>query len=158
MNFNSIEDAIEDVKQGKIVIVVDDEDRENEGDFVVAAEKVTADHVNFMTKFGRGLVCLPITRKRAEELSIPLMINDADNTESTRCKFTVSIDFKKTSTGISANDRAMTVKAVLDPASSPEDFFRPGHIFPLIAEGGGVLRRVGHTEAAIDLAKLAGLY
>ena len=157
MNFNSIEEAIEDIKQGKIVIVVDDEDRENEGDLVVAAEKITPDHINFMTKFGRGLVCLPITRKRAEELSIPLMIKDADNTEATRCKFTVSIDFKKTSTGISANDRAATVKAVLDPTSNQTDFFRPGHIFPLIAEDGGVLRRVGHTEASVDLARLAGL-
>src|SRR3989338_6857028 len=157
MNFNSIEDAIEDVKQGKIVIVVDDEDRENEGDLVVAAEKITPDHINFMTKFGRGLVCLPITRKRAEELSIPLMIKDADNTEATRCKFTVSIDFKKTSTGISANDRAATVKAVLDPTSNQTDFFRPGHICPLIAEEVGVLRRVDHTEASVDLARLAGL-
>ncbi len=154
--FNTIEEAIEDIKQGKIIVVVDDEDRENEGDLLMAAEKVTPEAVNFMTKYGRGLVCMPIDGFRLKELDIPQMVEH--NTDEFGTAFTVSIDAVETATGISAHERALTVQKVLDPDAKPSDFKRPGHIFPLEAKKGGVLRRTGHTEAAVDLAKLAGLY
>lgn len=154
--FNTIEEAIEDIKQGKMIIVVDDEDRENEGDLVMAAEKVTPEAVNFMAMYGRGLICAPITEKRAEELDLPLMVGNS--TDNMGTAFTVSVDYIKNSTGISAYDRADTVKALINSTTKPEELRRPGHIFPLIAREGGVLRRAGHTEAAVDLARLAGLY
>ncbi len=154
--FNTIEEAIEDIKQGIMIIVVDDEDRENEGDLVMAAEKVTPEAISFMAIHGRGLICVPITKKRAEELDLPLMVGN--NTDNMGTAFTVSVDYVGNSTGISAYDRADTVKALIDPATKPQDLRRPGHIFPLIARDGGVLRRAGHTEAAVDLARLAGLY
>jgi 3,4-dihydroxy 2-butanone 4-phosphate synthase/GTP cyclohydrolase II len=152
-----IEDAIEDLKQGKVIIVVDDEDRENEGDFVVAAEKVTPETINFMITNGRGLVCMPCSSERLDELKIPAMVSD--NTSEQGTAFTVSIGAKgKITTGISAKDRAVTVQTVIDPNSRPEDISRPGHVFPLRARPGGVLERAGHTEASVDFAKLAGLY
>ena len=154
--FNTIEEAIEDIKQGKIIVVVDDEDRENEGDLLMAAEKVTPEAVNFMAKYGRGLVCMPIDGFRLDELDIPQMVEH--NTDSLQTAFTVSIDAVETTTGISAHERAFTVQKVLDPNSKASDFKRPGHIFPLEAKKGGVLKRAGHTEAAVDLANLAGLY
>lgn len=154
--FNTIEEALEEIKKGNFVIVVDDEDRENEGDLIVAAEKVTTEKINFMTKYARGLVCMPIVKERLEELSIGQMVSE--NTDNHETAFTVSIDYKDTTTGISAGERAMTIKKVLDPNVSGEDFRRPGHIFPLKGREGGVLKRAGHTEAAIDLARLAGLY
>lgn len=154
--FNTIEEALEEIKKGNFVIVVDDEDRENEGDLIVAAEKVTTEKINFMTKYARGLVCMPIVGERLEELSIGQMVSE--NTDNHETAFTVSIDYKDTTTGISAGERAMTIKKVLDPNVSGEDFRRPGHIFPLKGREGGVLKRAGHTEAAIDLARLAGLY
>ena len=141
--FNTIEEAIEDIKQGKMIIVVDDEDRENEGDLVMAAEKVTPEAISFMAIHGRGLICVPITKKRAEELDLPLMVGN--NTDNMGTAFTVSVDYVGNSTGISAYDRADTVKALIDPATKPQDLRRPGHIFPLIARDGGVLRRAGHT-------------
>ncbi len=157
MSFWTINEAIEDIKAGKFVIVVDDEKRENEGDLVIAAEKATPEKINFMLRYARGLLCLAITGKRLHELKIPQMVQD--NTEITRCAFTVSIDAKKgTTTGISAYDRARTIKAVLDPDTTPEDLLRPGHMFPLRYEEGGVLKRPGHTEAAVDLSIGAGLY
>ena len=150
------EQAIKSVKEGRLIIIVDDEDRENEGDLMVAAEKVTPDIVNFMAKNGRGLICLPLTRERLEELDLPLMV--ANNTASFQTAFTISIDVKKgITTGISAHDRAKTVLAAVDPETKPKDLARPGHIFPLQARKGGVLERAGQTEAAVDLAKLAGL-
>jgi len=153
----SIEDAIKDIRDGKFVIVVDDEDRENEGDLTMAAEKITPEAVNFMAKYGRGLICLPTTGQRLDELQIPMMVSD--NTSSFGTAFTVSIDAKQgTSTGISASDRANTILAVVDPETKPEDIARPGHIFPLRAKEGGVLVRTGQTEAAVDLSRLAGLY
>jgi 3,4-dihydroxy 2-butanone 4-phosphate synthase/GTP cyclohydrolase II len=153
--FASIEEAVEDVRQGKIVIVVDDEDRENEGDFIAAAEKATPEMVNFIVKHGRGLLCAPITKDRAEELELPPMVER--NTERHGTAFTVSVDYKHgTTTGISAFDRARTIKSLVDPSIRPEDLARPGHVFPLVAKKGGVLRRAGHTEAAVDLARLAG--
>lgn len=153
--FDTIESAIEDIKAGKMVIVADDEDRENEGDFVMAAEKVTPEHINTMVTYGRGLVCVPVTRQRAYDLNLePMVVN---NTDSMETAFTISVDHRPgTSTGISTADRARTIQALNDPASKTEDFRRPGHVFPLISREGGVLRRAGHTEAAIDLAKLAG--
>ncbi|MEX6686510.1 bifunctional 3,4-dihydroxy-2-butanone-4-phosphate synthase/GTP cyclohydrolase II [Danxiaibacter flavus] len=153
---NSIESAIEDIKQGKLVIVVDDEDRENEGDFVTAAKNVTPEIINFMSKEGRGLICAPITEKKADELELNLMVNN--NTALHATPFTVSIDLlgHGCTTGISAHDRAKTVQALIDPNIKPEDLGRPGHIFPLRAKEGGVLRRTGHTEATVDLARLAG--
>ncbi|NLZ49774.1 MAG: bifunctional 3,4-dihydroxy-2-butanone-4-phosphate synthase/GTP cyclohydrolase II [Clostridiales bacterium] len=154
--FNTIEEAIEDIKKGKIIVVVDDEDRENEGDFLMAAEKVSPEAINFMAKYGRGLICLPIIRDRLEELNILSMVEK--NTDSHHTAFTVSIDAKETTTGISAYDRATTILKVLDPNAKESDFRRPGHMFPLEAKEGGVLKRAGHTEAAVDLAKLAGLY
>lgn len=155
-SFNTIEEAIEDFKQGKMFIVVDDEDRENEGDLVLAAEKVTPEAINFMTRFGRGLVCVPLTAERVEALDLPPMVSK--NTDSRDTAFTVSVDAKGTSTGISAFERAQTIKKLIDDKAKPEDFTRPGHIFPLKAKEGGVLRRAGHTEAVIDFANLAGVY
>ena len=154
--FHTIEEAIEDFKQGKMVIVVDDEDRENEGDLIVAAEKVTPEVINFMVTHARGLVCMPIIGERLDELEINQMVSN--NTDNHETAFTVSVDYYGTSTGISAHERAKTVKALLDPAAKPADFRRPGHIFPLRYKEGGVLRRAGLTEAAVDLARLAGLY
>ncbi len=156
-HFASIEEALEDFKQGKFLIVVDDPDRENEGDLTIAAEKVTPEAINFMAKYGRGLICLPMTRQRLEELEIPLMVRD--NTAPFNTAFTVSIEAKcGVSTGISAADRACTVKVAIDPKTKPSDIARPGHMFPLMAKDGGVLKRAGQTEAAVDLARLAGLY
>lgn len=157
MGLSSIDEAIKDIKAGKFVIVVDDEARENEGDLVLAAEKVTPEAINFMAQHARGLICLPITGERLDELEIPLMVNN--NTSEFCTAFTVSIEAKhRVTTGISAYDRAETIKAVVDPATKPEDIARPGHVFPLRARDGGVLVRAGHTEAIIDLARLAGLY
>ena len=157
MGLSSIDEAIKDIKSGKFVIVVDDEARENEGDLVLAAEKVTPEAVNFMAQHARGLICLPITGERLDELEIPLMVNN--NTSEFCTAFTVSIEAKhRVTTGISVQDRAETIKAVVDPATKPEDIARPGHVFPLRARDGGVLVRAGHTEAIIDLARLAGLY
>jgi 3,4-dihydroxy 2-butanone 4-phosphate synthase/GTP cyclohydrolase II len=154
---DSIESAIEDIKAGKIVIVVDDEERENEGDFVVAARHVTPEVINFMSKYGRGLICVPLLEERCEELGLDLMVNN--NTALHETAFTVSVDLlgHGCTTGISAHDRAKTVMALIDPTTQPEDLGKPGHIFPLRAKKGGVLRRAGHTEATIDLARLAGL-
>lgn len=153
---DKIQDAIEDIKNGKLVIVVDDEDRENEGDFVTSARNVTPEIINFMSKHGRGLICMPITEKRADELKLSLMVND--NTALHATPFTVSVDLlgHGCTTGISAHDRAKTVQAIIHPDTKPEDLGRPGHIFPLRGKNGGVLRRTGHTEATIDLARLAG--
>ena len=153
--FNTIPEAIEDIRNGKMVIVVDDEDRENEGDFLMAADKVTSEAINLMVKYGRGLVCMPITKERAAELDLDYMVTEgADPDEAA---FTISVDHKKlTTTGISAPDRANTIKELINPDAKPHDFRRPGHVFPLKAVDGGVLRRAGHTEAAIDLARLAG--
>ncbi len=155
-SFDSIEDAIADIRAGKVVIVVDDEDRENEGDFLTAARNATPEVINFMARHGRGLICAPLTEARCEELGLDLMVRD--NTALHETPFTVSVDVKGrgTTTGISAWDRAQTMAALIDPASRPEDLARPGHIFPLKARNGGVLRRTGHTEAAVDLARLAG--
>lgn len=156
ISFDTIESAIDDIRDGKVVIVADDIDRENEGDFVVAAEKVTPEIINLMATHGRGLICVPITRQRAYELNLDRMV--IDNTESHETAFTVSVDYHfGTTTGISAADRAKTVHALIDPKAKAEHFRRPGHLFPLISYDGGVLRRTGHTEAAIDLARLAGL-
>ncbi len=153
---NSIESAIDDLKLGKMIIVVDDEDRENEGDFVTAARNVTPEVINFMSKHGRGLICAPITEDRANELQLNLMVNN--NTALHETPFTVSVDLigHGCSTGISAHDRAKTIQSLIDPSTKPSDLGRPGHIFPLRAKKGGVLRRAGHTEATIDFARLAG--
>ena len=152
----SVENAVRAVKDGKMIIIVDDEDRENEGDLMVAAEKTTPEIINFMTKYGRGLICLPLTGSRLEELQLPLMVND--NTARYQTAFTISIDAKEgVSTGISAHDRARTIIAAINPQTKPDDLARPGHIFPLQAKEGGVLSRAGQTEAAVDLARLAGL-
>lgn len=157
IKLNTIEEAIEDIKQGKMIIVVDDENRENEGDFIAAAEKVTPEMINFMTQHGRGLLCAPLLEKRCKELGLDMMVEN--NTVLHHTQFTVSIDLKGEgcTTGISVFDRAKTIKALVKPQTKPEDFGRPGHIFPLRAKEGGVLRRTGHTEAAVDLARLAGL-
>lgn len=154
---NTIEEAITDIKNGKVVIVVDDEDRENEGDFVAAAELVTPEMINFMTKEGRGLICAPLVESRCRELQLNPMV--MDNTDPMKTQFTVSVDLRGNgvTTGISASDRAKTILSFVDSNTKPEDLNRPGHIFPLIAKPGGVLRRTGHTEASIDLARLAGL-
>lgn len=152
-----IEDTIKDIKKGKVIIVVDDEKRENEGDFIAAAEKITPKTINFMAQYGRGLICVPLMPERLAELDIPTMVSD--NTALHGTPMAISVDAKKgTSTGISAFDRAKTIKALLDKRTKPYDLARPGHIFPLRAVRGGVLRRAGHTEATIDLARLAGLY
>ena len=157
IQLNTIEEAIADIKQGKVIIVVDDEDRENEGDFVAAAENITPEIINFMATHGRGLICTPITESRCKELQLEMMVGN--NTDPMETAFTISIDLKGhgVTTGISAKDRAKTVKALVDPSIKPFDLSRPGHIFPLKAKDGGVLRRTGHTEAAIDFARLAGL-
>lgn len=157
IRLDSIEDAIADIRDGKIVIVVDDEDRENEGDMICAAEKITPEMVNFMVKEGRGLMCVPLTQERCEELGLEMMVGN--NTSVHTTPFTVSVDLlgHGCTTGISASDRSKTIQALADPTTDPNDLGRPGHIFPLKAAEGGVLRRTGHTEAAIDLAKLAGL-
>lgn len=155
---DTIEEAIEEIREGNFVIVVDDEDRENEGDFIIAAECITPEKVNFLETHGRGLICAPITKERAEELELPMMVTN--NTSSHATPFTVSIDLLTNgcTTGISAYDRAQSILALTKKETKPEDFGRPGHIFPLRAQNKGVLRRAGHTEAAVDLARLAGLY
>ncbi|MBU5345439.1 bifunctional 3,4-dihydroxy-2-butanone-4-phosphate synthase/GTP cyclohydrolase II [Paenibacillus lautus] len=155
-SFHTIEEALTDLKEGKVVIVVDDEDRENEGDFIALADKATPEVINFMITEGRGLVCLPMTQSRAQELDLKPMVTQ--NTDFHGTAFTVSIDHKDTTTGISAYERSITVKGILDSNASASDFRRPGHMFPLIAKDGGVLRRAGHTEAAVDLARLSGSY
>ncbi|WP_100612970.1 3,4-dihydroxy-2-butanone-4-phosphate synthase [Confluentibacter lentus] len=154
---NTIHDAIEDIRNGKVIIVVDDANRENEGDFVAAADKVTPEMINFMATQGRGLICAPLTEKRCKELQLDMMVNI--NTDHMETAFTVSVDLRGhgVTTGISASDRAKTVKSLIDENTKPHDLSRPGHIFPLVAKEGGVLRRTGHTEAAIDFARLAGL-
>ncbi|HCV43136.1 MAG TPA: 3,4-dihydroxy-2-butanone-4-phosphate synthase, partial [Bacteroidetes bacterium] len=155
--FSRIEDALEDFRQGKILIVVDDEDRENEGDFVCAAEFVDASVINFLAKNGRGIICAPLLSQRAKELGLDLMVDT--NTSLHETPFTVSVDYiHGTSTGVSASDRAATVRAFVNPDTKPTDLARPGHIFPLRALEGGVLRRAGHTEAVVDLCKMAGLH
>lgn len=156
IQLNTIEEAIEDIRQGKVIIVVDDEDRENEGDFLAAADKVTPEMINFMATHGRGLICAPVTEKRAKELNLTPMVTN--NTVLHETAFTVSVDLigKGCTTGISAQDRSKTVEALVDEETKAADLGRPGHIFPLIAKEGGVLRRTGHTEAAIDFARLAG--
>lgn len=158
IKLNTIEEALLDIKAGKVIIVVDDEDRENEGDFVCAAETVTPEIINFMAQHGRGLICTPIDEKRADELDLPLMVNS--NTALHETAFTVSIDLigQGCSTGISAYDRSTGIRHLTNPAAKPSDFARPGHIFPLKAKAGGVLRRTGHTEATVDLARMAGMY
>lgn len=156
IQLNTIEEAIEDIKAGKVIIVVDDEDRENEGDFVTAAANATPEVVNFMATHGRGLICAPLTEERCKELKLDLMVGK--NTAAYETNFTVSIDLvgHGCTTGISASDRSKTIKALTNPETTPEELGRPGHIFPLMAKDGGVLRRTGHTEAAVDLARLAG--
>jgi 3,4-dihydroxy 2-butanone 4-phosphate synthase / GTP cyclohydrolase II len=156
IHLNTIEEAIEDIRQGKIILVVDDEDRENEGDFLAAAEKATPEMINFMATHGRGLICAPLTESRCKELGLNVMVSN--NTDPMETAFTVSVDLrgKGVTTGISASDRAQTILALTDPSTKPHDLARPGHVFPLIAKEGGVLRRTGHTEAAIDFARLAG--
>jgi 3,4-dihydroxy 2-butanone 4-phosphate synthase/GTP cyclohydrolase II len=156
MSFASIEEAIQEIREGRMVILMDDEDRENEGDLTMAAEKATADRVNFMAKFGRGLICVSMNEDRAEQLDLPLMVRD--NTSAFRTAFTVSVDAKSgISTGISAQDRAVTIQLLVDDETTSRDIARPGHIFPLIAKPGGVLARTGQTEGSVDLARLAGL-
>lgn len=157
MGLATIPEAIEDIRAGKMIIIVDDESRENEGDLAIAAEKITPEAINLMSKEARGLICLPITAERLEELRIPIMVQD--NTSRFSTAFTISIEAKHgVTTGISAHDRATTIRTVLDPATKPEDIARPGHVFPIRARPGGVLVRAGHTEAIVDLAKSAGLY
>ncbi|NQU99885.1 MAG: 3,4-dihydroxy-2-butanone-4-phosphate synthase, partial [Parcubacteria group bacterium] len=154
---NSIQEAIKDLKQGKMLIVVDDESRENEGDLIVAAEKADSKAINFMACFGRGLICMPMEHKRLCQLDINPMTQKNEDVHETA--FTVSVDAKRgTTTGISASDRARTVKTLINPKTKPKDLARPGHLFPLSAREGGVLKRAGHTEAAVDLARLSGLY
>ena len=156
-SFCSIDEAIEEIRIGKMVIVVDDEDRKNQGDFIMAADKVTPESVNFMVKHARGMLCLPSTKERVIQLDLDPMV--AENTALHGTPFTVTIDaIEGTTTGISAHDRAVTIRKFVDPESRPEDFARPGHVFPLMAQPGGVLRRAGHTEATVDLARLAGCY
>lgn len=155
IEFNTIEEAIEDIRAGKIIVVVDDEDRENEGDLLMAAEKATPEAINFMAKYGRGLICTPMTKERLNQLNIYSMVSV--NTDPKETAFTVSVDAIETTTGISAAERSMTIQKLIDTKATSKDFTRPGHIFPLVAREGGVLKRAGHTEAAVDLAKLAGL-
>ena len=154
--FHAVEEAIEEIRTGRMVIVVDDEDRENEGDLIIAAEKATPEAINFMASHAKGLICMPMIGERLDELAIQQMVEQ--NTESLGTAFTVSVDAGTATTGISAFERALTVRTLIDPDAKPEDLRRPGHIFPLRAKTGGVLRRAGHTEAAVDLARLAGLY
>jgi 3,4-dihydroxy 2-butanone 4-phosphate synthase/GTP cyclohydrolase II len=158
MPLSTIEEGIRELKKGNLIIVVDNEDRENEGDFVLAAEKATPAKINFMIKKGGGVVCVPIIRKRLDELKIPLMVENKNNSGKMGCKFTISIDFKEVGSGISAFDRCKTIKELTNSSARAEDFNRPGHIFPLRYQEGGVLKRDGHTEAGVDLCKLAGLY
>lgn len=153
--FNDIEDAVADIRAGKIIIVIDDEDRENEGDLLMAAEKVTGEAINFMATYGKGLICTPMEEEILKELQINSMVEN--NTDNHETAFTVSVDYKDTTTGISAYERALTISKLLENGVKPEDFRRPGHVFPLAAKKNGVLERTGHTEAAVDLAKLAGL-
>ncbi|TCT15713.1 3,4-dihydroxy 2-butanone 4-phosphate synthase/GTP cyclohydrolase II [Natranaerovirga pectinivora] len=154
--FNTIEEAIEDIKEGKMIIVVDDEDRENEGDLLMAAEKATSEAINFMAKYGRGLICVPMEKERVNELDIFPMVSN--NTDPKETAFTVSVDHVDTTTGISAPERALTIQRLVSKDAKPIEFTKPGHIFPLVAKEGGVLKRAGHTEAGVDLARLAGLY
>ncbi|MGQ9705671.1 MAG: bifunctional 3,4-dihydroxy-2-butanone-4-phosphate synthase/GTP cyclohydrolase II [bacterium] len=159
MPFSKIEEAIEDIKNGRFIIVVDDEDRENEGDLIISAEKITPEAINFMTKYGRGLICVPMTPERLDELKISPMVPKESNTALLRTNFAVSVDAKhNTTTGISAHDRAVTIRKLIAPDTRPDDFATPGHIFPIRAEKGGVLTRAGHTEAVVDIMRLAGLY
>src|SRR5437867_6662129 len=154
--FATVEEAVEEIRQGRMIVLVDDEDRENEGDLTMAAEKITPDAINFMAKFGRGLICLPLTEDRCDELHLPLM--SPINTSVHGTAFTEAIDARVgVSTGISASDRAVTILTAIDPATRPSDLARPGHTFPLRARNGGVLVRAGQTEASVDLARLAGL-
>ena len=154
--FATIDEALDDLRAGRIIVVVDDADRENEGDFIIAAEKCTAEALNFMVTHGRGIVCLPVAPWRLDELQIPQMVSSDGGDETA---FTVSIDYRpEITTGTSAYDRAATARAIADPGVRPQDLLRPGHVFPLRAKEGGVLRRAGHTEAAVDLANLAGLF
>jgi len=155
-DFNTIEEALADIKEGKMVVVVDDKRRENEGDLVMAAEMVTPQAINFMAKLGGGLICMPIVKERLKQLGIGMMV--AENTDTHKTAFTVSVDAVETTTGISAQERALTIKKIIDPDAQPNDFNKPGHVFPLGYKTGGVLRRAGHTEAAVDLAQLAGLF
>ncbi|MBT8203228.1 MAG: 3,4-dihydroxy-2-butanone-4-phosphate synthase, partial [Acidimicrobiia bacterium] len=156
MNYAPIEEAIDAIARGEFLVVVDDEDRENEGDLIIAADKVTPEAIAFMVRYTSGLICMPVTGERLDALQLPLMV--ADNTDIHRTSFTVSVDYTPgTTTGISAEDRATTIKAMIDPATRPSDMARPGHVFPLRYCEGGVLRRPGHTEAAVDFARLAGL-
>ena len=154
--FNTIEEAIEDIKQGKMIIVVDDEDRENEGDLLMAAEKATTEAINFMAKYGRGLICVPMEKERVNELNIFPMVSN--NTDPKETAFTVSVDHVDTTTGISAAERALTIQRLVSKDARSTEFTKPGHIFPLVAKEGGVLKRAGHTEAGVDLPRLAGLY
>jgi 3,4-dihydroxy 2-butanone 4-phosphate synthase / GTP cyclohydrolase II len=154
--FHNIEEALEDFRKGKMLVVVDDEDRENEGDLVIAAEKATPQAINFMAKYGGGLICMPVMRERLEELHIERMV--AKNTDPNKTAFTVSIDANECTTGISAKERSVTIQKVLDPKAKARDFTRPGHVFPIEYRDGGVLVRAGHTEASIDLARMSGLY
>jgi 3,4-dihydroxy 2-butanone 4-phosphate synthase / GTP cyclohydrolase II len=157
MSFCSVEEAIEDVKNGRFIIILDDESRENEGDLMMAADMITPEAINFMATYGRGLICMPMTSERLQELDLPLMTSN--NTESMGTAFTISVDARhNTTTGISAFDRATTVKTLIDPSTTRRDIVTPGHLFPLQAKDGGVLRRTGHTEACVDLARLAGHY
>lgn len=157
MQFDSIEEIIADIKRGRLVIIVDDEARENEGDLIIAAEKAAASRINFMAAFGRGLICVPLTGEKLDSLGLRPMVEN--NTERMETAFTISVDAKRgITTGISAHDRAITIKTLLNPETGPEDLARPGHIFPLRAKEGGVLTRAGHTEAAVDLARLGGFY
>ena len=157
MSLATVEEAISEIKKGNFLIIVDDESRENEGDLYIPAEKVTPEAINFMAKYGRGLICLAITGERLDELNLPMMVQE--NTSLHGTAFTVSVDAKhNVTTGISAHDRAVTIKTILDPRTKPEDLARPGHVFPLRARDGGVLVRAGHTEAAVDLSRLAGFY
>jgi 3,4-dihydroxy 2-butanone 4-phosphate synthase/GTP cyclohydrolase II len=157
IKLNTIEEAIEDIRKGKVIIVVDDENRENEGDFIAAAEKATPEMINFMAAQGRGLICVPLTENRCKDLDLHMMVSN--NTDPMETAFTVSVDLRGggVTTGISASDRAKTIHALIDSETKPFELARPGHIFPLVAKQGGVLRRTGHTEAAIDFARLAGL-
>ena len=156
MKLNTIDEALEDLKNNKVIIVVDDENRENEGDFIFPAENITPDIVNFMATHGRGLICAPLTSKRCKNLNLDPMVQN--NTEPMKTAFTISVDLKGhgVTSGISASDRSKTIRALVDEKTKHSDLVRPGHIFPLLAKDGGVLRRTGHTEAAVDLARLAG--
>jgi len=158
MSFNTIEEIIEDIRQGKMVVIVDDEDRENEGDILMAASHTTADDINFMARYGRGLICLTLMRDRCQQLRLPLMVSENDTNSEHGTNFTLSIEAAEgVTTGISAADRAKTVLAAVAENARPEDIIQPGHVFPLMAKQGGVLNRAGHTEAGCDFARLAGL-